>query len=916
MEKFTFPQKKLDSLFDDKQKEQQQQTSTLPKPNFQKSLKLLDEAVSSPVYSQRFQQTPKSGILRNTSFTPKYASPIPGPKFDLSAIGASPGGYGLQSESMITNYMSQGHHSQLNSMLAEDITTTNVSLLIEDDPGLAASSGVYRDFYECIKSNPSNMQVFELMSDCETVCTDQVLLLKKLVNRTTRNTQQKLKKTYDTLELLYSEKCTWQLLRSLYKDRLSDHDSPHEEKMVLDTPGKIDNKSDEMIIDELFEKTPWIRQAQLVIDWLESSSLDNLDMFSDNVQFFSDQAVAWENTLHALKRKKEGRITNTTRAFVDELDPDAPIRQNKSLDDLDKEDELRLLQHMFVCIRAGQLEKAQEVCRNCGQSWRAATLEGWRPFHDSNYQKLGEGGQVESVQGNQYRDIWKLVCWRMSKEGKFSPYEKGIYGIMSGNLGAVLPVCKTWQDYLWGYFKVMVDTQVEREVRMSTTSPRSFEDLPQEYWDRLMKPEQVFSEIEASLDEKIQQESRMWFNIIQKYIILGDIGSLIEVMFTWIQADSKRLPQHLIRFMAHLVLILRKITDIQHIDKANTILETYIEILIKNNNKQLVAFYVSNLPKKSQINWYAKFLEGIEDKSERQHVLRLAEDEDLDIPLITKTVVENIRHREGSGTPSGTDITDEDREKIEAIDWLVFDPKQRGEAVKQANAVMRSFIAVKKHDAAKEVFNKLPVDTIDIIIRQQTQAGSEMLKPDVQNAVREYMCIKAYLDAVDGFNDWFTFFHHAKPQKPNLTMEATFTDKVAYEHRIRQYETELDRWRHNLTSQTKISKERIYNILLFTDGGWMVDKAVDDTADDGRKVQMDRLRELHIPGLCFNLHHMLHSTEMYADCLQLADYIASEQYRLYKEFSSEDLKTLLRHLQESSLKLLDKNKDPLGYELV
>ena len=33
-----------------------------------------------------------------------------------------------------------------------------------------------------------------------------------------------------------------------------------------------------------------------------------------------------------------------------------------------------------------------------------------------------------------------------------------------------------------------------------------------------------------------------------------------------------------------------------------------------------------------------------------------------------------------------------DRQKIEAIDWLVFDPSQRAEALKQANAVMRSFI--------------------------------------------------------------------------------------------------------------------------------------------------------------------------------------------------------------------------------
>ena len=32
--------------------------------------------------------------------------------------------------------------------------------------------------------------------------------------------------------------------------------------------------------------------------------------------------------------------------------------------------------------------KAQHLCEKCGQSWRAATLEGWKLWHDPNV----EGG--------------------------------------------------------------------------------------------------------------------------------------------------------------------------------------------------------------------------------------------------------------------------------------------------------------------------------------------------------------------------------------------------------------------------------------------------------------------------------------------------------------------------------------------
>lgn len=42
-------------------------------------------------------------------------------------------------------------------------------------------------------------------------------------------------------------------------------------------------------------------------------------------------------------------------------DPDAPFRQKKMLDDLDQEDEGRLLQYLFICLRAGQIEKVRII---------------------------------------------------------------------------------------------------------------------------------------------------------------------------------------------------------------------------------------------------------------------------------------------------------------------------------------------------------------------------------------------------------------------------------------------------------------------------------------------------------------------------------------------------------------------------
>ncbi|XP_052370401.1 nuclear pore complex protein Nup107-like [Oncorhynchus keta] len=91
--------------------------------------------------------------------------------------------------------------------------------------------------------------------------------------------------------------------------------------------------------------------------------------------------------------------------LVTELDPDAPIRQRRPLADLDREDDARLLKYLFTLLRAGMTDEAQRLCKRCGQAWRAATLEGWKLYHDPNI----NGGQFSVVHSHQqmYDTKWR-----------------------------------------------------------------------------------------------------------------------------------------------------------------------------------------------------------------------------------------------------------------------------------------------------------------------------------------------------------------------------------------------------------------------------------------------------------------------------------------------------------------------------
>ncbi|XP_076188614.1 nuclear pore complex protein Nup107 isoform X2 [Aptenodytes patagonicus] len=794
------------------------------------------------------------------------------------------------------------------SNMTEDVTMSAV-LLREDDPGEAATMSMYSDFLHSFLKHTSTT-IFDLVDEYEGICNSQVNILGKIVYRATPG-QQKFSKTASVLWLLKQEMVTWRLLSSLYRDRIQ---SALEDETAFDIT--VLTASEKTNVDNLFQKDSLVRQSQLVVDWLESIAKDEIGDFSDNIEFYA-KSVYWENTLHILKQRQLSTYIGSSRALVTELDPDAPIRQKLPLDDLDREDDARLLKYLFTLIRAGMTDEAQRLCKRCGQAWRAATLEGWKLYHDPN---INGGKELEPVQGNPYRCIWKVSCWRMAEEEQFNRYERAIYAALSGNLKQLLPVCDTWEDTVWAYFRVMVDTLVEQEIRTSVITAEEVEELPRDYLETNWTSEKVFEELQATDKKRVIEENQEHYHVIQKFIILGDVDGLMEEFSRWLSKDRSVLPGHLLRFMTHLILFFRTLGLQTKEEVSVEVLKTYIQRMISEKHTDLIAFYVSHLPPELAVAQYALFLEDVTESDQRHHCLELAKDAGLDVATITKTVVENIRKKDAGEFSHhdhmlDTGTTEADRLKIDVIDWLVFDPAQRAEALKQSNAIMRKFLASKKHEAAKDVFVKIPQDSIAEIYNQWEEQGMDTPLPaEDDNAIREHLCIRAYLEAHETFNEWFKHMNSA-PQKPSLLPQASFTEKVAHEHKEKKYEMDYGIWKGLLDALTADVKEKMYNVLLFVDGGWMVDVREDAEDDPERTHQMILLRKLCLPMMCFLLHTVLHSTGQYQECLRLADMVASERHKLYTVFSKEELRRLLQKLRESSLMLLDQDLDPLGYEI-
>ncbi|XP_047660066.1 nuclear pore complex protein Nup107-like [Tachysurus fulvidraco] len=201
------------------------------------------------------------------------------------------------------------------------------------------------------------------------------------------------------------------------------------------------------------------------------------------------------------------------------------------------------------------------------------------------------------------------------------------------------------------------------------------------------------------------------------------------------------------------------------------------------------------------------------------------------------------------------------------------------------------------------------------IYRQWEEHGMNMPLPaEDENAIREHLCVRAYLEAHEAFNDWFRHMS-SPPVKPTPPTQANFKETVAYEMKEKDYKSDYEKWQGRLDALTEEVKERIYNVLLFVDGGWMVDVREDADVDSERSIQMSLLRRLCLPIMTFLLLTVLQRTERHQESLRLADIITSDQHRLYEVFSKDELQKFLQKMRESSLLLLDKGLDPLGYEL-
>ena len=134
------------------------------------------------------------------------------------------------------------------------------------------------------------------------------------------------------------------------------------------------------------------------------------------------------------------------------------------------------------------------------------------------------------------------------------------------------------------------DLMVETEVR--ETMVKSFEEMPAEYWNTPQSLSKVFAEI-AGRGGGTAREAESPYHVIQRLIILDNYSGLVATMASWV-AEGPTDP-HLLRLMAHIVLLNRALGVAADPDGEEVVVRAYTELLMAQDRLALVPWYVARL---------------------------------------------------------------------------------------------------------------------------------------------------------------------------------------------------------------------------------------------------------------------------------------------------------------------------------
>ncbi|KAG4304330.1 hypothetical protein PORY_002305 [Pneumocystis oryctolagi] len=670
---------------------------------------------------------------------------------------------------------------------------------------------------------------------------------------------------------------TWDLVQRLYSHRVQ-------------KPSKLPSVheySSNVILEEAFyTQNPEAMENTIVLNWLKDIFPEpSLSEISGKKWLYTRENIRMKRL--QIKSFKEDRL-------IDELDPDAPTRQQKLLDDKDSEFERKFLRDLFLLIRCGDFDKACDICKETGNFLRSAILQGCIEYRDP---LIDENNAELGVMGTKRKQLWKKMCYELSKQTELDPYERALYGVLSGDLQSVLQVCETWEDYLWAYCNSICEHQITTNLKhLGKIKPSQDLIIPNVESISLSS---VLENLIHSDNELIRNVANEPMRIIQSSIITSKIDELISNLNTQLQdiqngtssVNIKSIPSFL-RFIVHFILLLRQANISINENHSNNLICAYIELLAAGGKQDIVPLYVAQLPHDMSIEVYAKFLSNIDDDQQRIDQLHLATKYKLDMLNSLRRIVDIVYSTAlinddffNSFTVELIPITDEPSEwdlyQIRALEWMKSLDDLKYDIIYKGNILYRRFLLRGKLNAAQTL--NLRLSSSILITRDMVENEDSSEQDKKFRYATEYLGYSSLCIGYMKYENWKNIMSNGLNDIKN---KSDFGKK---------------QWKLDVQRAVEECVSTFYELIQ---GNWLHPDIllVSESEDPVTYNELMKIRNIYIPELVCLLHkvyydtHTLFPRNLHA-CMELSCLVADEDKKIYETF-------LITHRMPEYLKML------------
>ena len=471
--------------------------------------------------------------------------------------------------------------------------------------------------------------------------------------------------TLEDLERWEQEAQTWDLLRRLVHLRFP---APGNSGQSLQKHAAINQYSSEYELwEDFLEKDDLALERKTVLQWLKETadeSGEDIDVLVQDLQQNADRgdiiAAGWIHTKHAIKGSKlnVAQQSGQIEPLITQLDPDAMTRQKRKLQKQDQYFERAIWLGCYEMLRRGKTSaEIRDWCTERTEVWRAVSMSG---FPDERSEEDFDSGNPEASA------LWRRMCFALARKGGGDDYERAVYGILSGDIQSVEPICRTWDDFVFTNYNALLKNQYDnylrtalpiRPVSLATLNFESF-DAVQFHGDPRSASRKLIDALKTN--PKTAPETLQPMKMLQGVLIADQFSHFIYQQglalsqFANANGHSNLIPpkdekpenedftkyitmddHDSLRVLTHVLLVFMglglDLGGILRVTEVENVIVAYISFLRLAGKEELIPLYCSQLTGKRKYAILCRNLIDITDNDQRVTQIRLMRELGLDV---------------------------------------------------------------------------------------------------------------------------------------------------------------------------------------------------------------------------------------------------------------------------------------------